>query len=236
MAAGEWRRLADLLREASEGGDVGRAVARVAARLLAADDVGLAVLSGEVPSVVGSSDRAVALLEREFTVGEGPSVVTVREGRPTLIEDLSAPAAGMPMLAVEAAAAGCTAAFAFPLRIGAGLVGVLTAYRAVQGPLDAIAHTDALILSAIAAVALLGDATGTGVGTDVTPGRGGTDLLSTDLVLGDVVHVAVGMVAEQLRIGVVEALVRLRASAFASDRPLRDVAAAVVARELLLER
>ena len=236
MAAGEWQRLADLLREASEGGDVGGAVARVAARLLAADDVGLAVLSGEVPSVVGSSDRAVALLEREFTVGEGPSVVTVREGRPTLVEDLSAPAAGMPVFAVEAAAAGCAAAFAFPLRIGAGLVGVLTAYRAARGPLDDVAHTDALILAAIAAVALVGDGQRTGVGTDATPGRGGADPLGTDLVLGDVVHVAVGMVAEQLRIGVVEALVRLRAFAFASDRPLRDVAAAVVARELLLER
>jgi hypothetical protein len=40
------------------------------------------------------------------------------------------------------------------------------------------------------------------------------------------------MVAAQLDVSVGEALIRLRAYAFANDRPLTDVAEAVVSREL----
>ena len=50
-----------------------------------------------------------------------------------------------------------------------------------------------------------------------------------------VVHQASGMVAAQLEIGVGEALVRLRAYAFANDRSLSEVAEDVVARRLRLE-
>jgi AmiR/NasT family two-component response regulator len=46
------------------------------------------------------------------------------------------------------------------------------------------------------------------------------------------VHQATGMVAEQLRITVTEALIRLRAYAFAQDRPLTDIANDVVTARL----
>jgi hypothetical protein len=49
-----------------------------------------------------------------------------------------------------------------------------------------------------------------------------------------VVHQAAGMVAEQLRVGVAEALVRMRSYAFGSDTPIDQVAEAVVARRLRL--
>lgn len=49
------------------------------------------------------------------------------------------------------------------------------------------------------------------------------------------VHQATGMVSVQLGISMDEAFVRLRAHAFAEHRPLRDVARAVVARELVLD-
>ena len=42
------------------------------------------------------------------------------------------------------------------------------------------------------------------------------------------------MVSVQLGVGLAEALVRLRAHAYAGDRPLADVAADVVARRLRL--
>jgi hypothetical protein len=47
-----------------------------------------------------------------------------------------------------------------------------------------------------------------------------------------VVHQAAGMVSAQLEVSVGEALVRLRAYAFANDRLLTDVADDVVARRL----
>jgi ANTAR domain len=49
------------------------------------------------------------------------------------------------------------------------------------------------------------------------------------------IHQATGRVAAELGISLEEALVRLRAHAFASGRPLRAIARAVVAGELRLE-
>ena len=60
--------------------------------------------------------------------------------------------------------------------------------------------------------------------------------LATELEAGSdfhfVVHQAAGMVSAQLDVSVAEALIRLRAHAFANDRPLTDVAQDVVARRL----
>jgi len=46
------------------------------------------------------------------------------------------------------------------------------------------------------------------------------------------VHRATGMVQEQLGVSPADALLRLRAKAFADDRPISDVAADVIARRL----
>ena len=50
-----------------------------------------------------------------------------------------------------------------------------------------------------------------------------------------VVHQATGMIAAQLDVGVAEAMIRLRAYAFANGRLLRDVADDVVARRVRFE-
>ena len=50
------------------------------------------------------------------------------------------------------------------------------------------------------------------------------------------VHQACGMVSAQLEISLTEAAVRLRAHAYAEDRPLAEVAREVVARRLRLGR
>lgn len=48
-------------------------------------------------------------------------------------------------------------------------------------------------------------------------------------------HQAAGMVAVQLEVNVTQALIRLRAYAFGNDRPLSEVARAVVTRTLRFE-
>ncbi|HZX54480.1 MAG TPA: ANTAR domain-containing protein, partial [Ilumatobacteraceae bacterium] len=50
-----------------------------------------------------------------------------------------------------------------------------------------------------------------------------------------VVHNATGVVSEQLGIAVDEAFLRLRAVAFATDRPLADLARDVIARKIRVE-
>ncbi len=68
-----------------------------------------------------------------------------------------------------------------------------------------------------------------GLEADAQPGFVPAEL---DTELHAVVHQAAGMVSIQLDISVGEALVRLRAHAFATDRPLTEVAREVIARTL----
>lgn len=234
MGNGRWQRLADLLRDAAQGDEVGPSIARVASELLGVDDVSLTFVVAGVPtSTVGSSDAAVALCRRQFTLGEGPSVVAMRTGEPSLMADLTAGAAATPLLVEDPAARDVGAVFAFPLRVGGALVGVMTAHRAAPGPLSAAEHTDALILTTIATVALLQAEAGASLGRvevafDPIP--------EATAALHDDVQIAAGMTSEQLGVTIVEALIRMRAHAFAEDRPLEDVARAIVARTLRLER
>ena len=61
------------------------------------------------------------------------------------------------------------------------------------------------------------------------------DVLDRLAGYGAEVHQASGMVSVQLGVGVGEALVRLRAHAYAAEQPLREVAADVVGRRLQLD-
>jgi len=101
-------------------------------------------------------------------------------------------------------------------------------YRDRTGPLTDDQYADALVLAGVAARSVLA------LQAQAAPGT-----LSTELEAGAnfrfVVHQASGMVAVQLRVGVGEALARLRAYAFGNDLLLIDVAEAVVARRLRLE-
>jgi hypothetical protein len=123
---------------------------------------------------------------------------------------------------------GVRAAFAFPLRMGAVHVGVLSLYRDTPGDLDSTDLGDAISLTHIATHLLLE--------------------LEADLVSGVLpdrlaeivddrahVHQATGMIAAQLDGDVATALVRLRAFAWSRDRSIDDVAADVVARVLRLD-
>ncbi|MGH7752520.1 MAG: ANTAR domain-containing protein [Gemmatimonadales bacterium] len=53
-----------------------------------------------------------------------------------------------------------------------------------------------------------------------------------DVPFRAVVHQATGMISAQLDISVAEALIRLRSYAYAQDRPIDEIAALVVARNV----
>lgn len=230
--AGRWKQLAELLRSASEGSDVGAALAGAAAEALGVDEVVLTMVSaGTVVAMFGGSASASDLSERQFLLGEGPAVAACRSGVPVLEDDLTASdrSGRSPVFVGEALAGGMTAVFAFPLRIGGATIGVMTAYRMSPGPLSTAQLVDGLILSELVTVALierravaLADAL---EATDGAPAR-----------LEDVVNVAAGMLSEHLDVPIVEALVRVRARAFADDVPVVEIARGIVARELRIER
>jgi hypothetical protein len=104
-------------------------------------------------------------------------------------------------------------------------LGALNLYRDRPGDLTVEQHADALVLADVSAEVILLLQARAPAGTLA-------DELARSADLHVVVHQAAGMVAVQLGIGVGDALLRLRARAFADDRPLRDVADDVVTRRM----
>jgi AmiR/NasT family two-component response regulator len=120
------------------------------------------------------------------------------------------------------------AVFAFPLRVGAVRIGAMTLYGLDTGPLGEERLADALTMADVIAHEILVIQSGATAG-----------LLADDLAaVGEYraeIHQASGMVSIQVDVSVADALVRLRAHAFSTGRPLRQVAADVVARRMRLE-
>ncbi|MGK5556963.1 GAF and ANTAR domain-containing protein [Actinomadura kijaniata] len=214
----------------------------VCARILAADGVGVSLLNGDrLEPVYAEGGLSRELLEAELTSGDGPCVEAMRTGRPVLADDLGTEGCGRrwPLFSATAQASGVAAAFAFPLMTGVTRIGVLVACRNRAGELGDAAYRDALVLADTTVTLLLQDqeaAVGdAGGGRYSGEGGGGNDsgvLPAEWLALGAEIHQATGMVSVQLDCTVDQALVRLRAYAFAHDVPITQVARRVVERTL----
>lgn len=179
-----------------------------------------------------ATDRVANVLhEAQFTLGEGPCVQAWTERAMVLAADLgsSDSAARWPVFVPAAVSAGAGAVFAFPLQVGAIRVGALDLYRRRPGPLSEEQLADALAFTSVALTLMLRQVR---PDTDETPRLGPSppfDGLSSGHVE---VYQATGVIAAQLDIGLEEALVRLRAHAFAHDVSVSDAARLVVSRRL----
>ena len=192
---------------------------------------GIMLMSGDVPrGSVCTSNKVSALIEHlQYALGEGPCVDAYLQDRPVLEPDLAEP--GTPRwlaFAGPAIAAGVRAVFGFPLHVGAVRLGALNLYCDRPGPLTDDQHADALVMADVAAQAVLV------LQANAPPGKLAVEL-EANADFQYVVHQASGMVAAQLDVSVGQALIRLRAHAFCSDRPLAAVADDVVGRELRLD-
>lgn len=211
---------------------------------------GIMLMSGDVPrGSVCTTNEVSALLEQlQFELGEGPCLDAYRitgaglevfpriadpldpsgyhQERPVLEPDLAAPVTRR-WLAFTGPAleAGVRAVFGFPLNVGAVRLGALNLYCDRPGPLTDDQHADALAMADVTAQAVLV------MQANAPPGR-----LAAELEVGGdfhyVVHQASGMVAAELEVSVDQALSRLRAYAFANERPLAEVVEDVIARTL----
>src|SRR5207247_3542824 len=122
--------------------------------------------------------------------------------------------------------AGARAVFGFPLRVGTVRLGALNLYRDCPGPLSGDQHADALVIADVAARWVLEAQAGAPFDTVAEELEAGADFHFA-------VHNAAGMVSVQEGISVTEALIRLRAYAFSSDRLLADVQEGVRDRRVL---
>jgi hypothetical protein len=221
-------RILTRLHEADGAGPAPARLCEVCADVLAMSGASIMLMSGDVArGSVCSSNRVSALIEDlQYTLGEGPCVDAYQQNQPVLEPDLAG-AGGSRWVAFSppAVSAGAVAVFAFPLRVGAIRIGALNVYRDRPGPLDDEQYADAVVLAGVAARAVLA------LQADAPPGMLGAELeAGSDFRF--VVHQASGMVSAQLDVTIGEALVRIRAFAFAHDHPLNMVAEDVVARRL----
>ncbi len=202
------------------------------ARALPATGVGVSLVTDDNHGVgtLAASDRESRVLEElQFTLGEGPCIDAYTSRRPVLEPDLRARGSRRwPGYAAVAQQHGVRAVFAFPLQVGAARAGALDIYRRETGSLTPDALAQAFTFADVA-MGLLVD--GQAAAGDAQPSPDVEGALANRLE----VYQAQGMVMVDLGVGIEEAMARLRARAYADDRPISEVAKDVVAGRLTLE-
>jgi hypothetical protein len=179
-----------------------------------------------VREIVCSTDEVAELLETlQFTLGVGPCVDAARQRSPVLVSDISRPDGvsfdRWPAFMDAVSAAGVAALFSFPLCIGAIAIGALDLYRRSPGALTDDELARGLAAADTIALRLLSP----GADDRVTSSDPGPHRFAQ-------VHQATGMIQAQLGIPTDQAFLMLRARAFASERPVVDIARDVVERRI----
>ena len=224
---------AEAVRGAERGLAVADRLCRACVDLLDVDGAAVSLVrAGATQGTFGSSSALSRRLdEYQFTFGEGPCLDSVRDGSAIQVPDLSV-AGRWPAFTSAALEEGVHAVYALPVTISRTPVGALDLFRTAPGPLAGSALTGGLLAADLAALPLLdlmsADVDWTGLG-------GGDPWSELDSLERVEVYQATGMIIGHLDVGPAEALVRLRAHAFAHGMTASEVAWAIVRRELVLE-
>lgn len=193
------------------------------------------VHEGSTQGTFGSSGELSRRLdEYQFTFGEGPCLDAVRGATPVLVPDLGDSAEQRwPAFRQAVIGEGIRAVFALPVTVTSSPIGALDLFSARSGGLTQDRLTGGLVAARLAAGPLIKlmtsdvDWESAGEGTP-----GWETLASLERVE---VYQATGMIVGALEVDPVEALVRLRAHAYAHGMTASEVAWAIVERQLSLE-
>ncbi len=223
-----------ILAELSAGIDGVQSSARlceVSTDVIGVTGSGVMLMSGDVPSGSLCATNLVSrrIEDLQYMLGEGPCIEAYERDQVVLEPDLADPLTPRwSAFSPAALEAGALAMFAFPLRVGTVRLGALNLYRDRPGPLSDDQHANGLVMADVAAQWVLDKEAGAPPGTLAEELEQGADFHFA-------LHNAAGMLSVQLGVSVTEALIRLRAYAFARGFPLGDVAENVVARRLRIE-
>lgn len=207
----------------------------VAVDLLNVDGAAISLIgAGSMQGTFGSSNALSRRLdEYQFTFGEGPCLDSVRQAHPIQVPDLGDPAeARWPAYAGAVLEDGVRAVFALPVAISSTCVGALDLFRVDPGALSGADLTGGMLAAELAALSVLDLLSADVDWAGIEGGDPWSQLASLERVE---VYQATGMIVARLDVGPAEALVRLRAHAFAHDMTASAVAWAIVRRELALD-
>jgi len=221
--------LADLVDVPGETVSLPDQLCVACADALPVNGVGLAFMSGaDHGGAIAATDGPARTMEAlQLDLGEGPCVDASRDARPVLQADLARTGPSRwPAFGPGAVGAGIAAIFAFPLQVGGIRLGVLDLYRDTVGDLDDDDLVVALAFADAATVLLLHLQGSTELGSGLHP------QLSDPIEDRPEVHQATGMISVQAAVGLPEALLLLRANAYATGRPTLDAAQDVVLRRM----
>jgi hypothetical protein len=193
------------------------------------------VFSGVTSGTFGSSDAAAVVYdELQFTIGEGPCLDSVSTRGPVLVPDLAKPNfIRWPLYRAAMLDYKIRGVFAIPVVVAGEFVGALDLFNSQPGELPVDQLAGAVIAAELAGAPLL-------------------DLMHSDLQAAvnnpyssawadfnalsrTEVSQATGMLVAQLGVEPAEALVRLRAHAYATNRSATEVARDILDRRLRLE-
>ena len=190
---------------------------------------GVSIMSGRNSGpVCSSSERVRRLEDLQFSLGEGPCHDAYTTGQIVAEPDLASGSRGRwPNYTPSALDLGACAVFAFPLRVGEGVVGVLTVYQDAAGMLTEEQGADGRVLTRMLPKLM------SAIQADAPQALLAGVLSDADAHRAEV-HQASGIVAVQLGIGVDEALVRIRAHAYAASQTVGHVAEEILRHRLRL--
>jgi len=193
------------------------------------------VFDGAASGTLGSSgEHAVRYDELQFTLGEGPCLESVARKTPVLIADLADPDdTRWPVYGPAMLAHLIRGVFAMPLLVAGEHIGALDLFRAQPGLLEEHYLAGAIAAAELATVPLL-DLMNGDLQAAVNDPVSNTWTELHALSRAEVSQ-ATGMLVAQLDVEPAEALVRLRAHAYATGRTSTDVARDILDRRLKLE-
>jgi ANTAR domain-containing protein/GAF domain-containing protein len=193
------------------------------------------IFSGVTSGTLGSSDAAArAYDELQFTIGEGPCLDSVATRAPVLEPDLAKPnSVRWPLYRPALLDHKIRGVFAIPVVLAGEFVGALDLFRVRPGELPVDQLAGAVVAAELAGAPLL-DVMHSDLQAAVNDPA--SDAWADLNALGRAeVSQATGMLVAQLEVEPAEALVRLRAHAYATNRSATEVARDILDRRLRLE-
>jgi hypothetical protein len=181
-----------------------------------------------------SSDLARAYDELQFTMGEGPCLESVALRAPVSARNLGVEvnAGRWPAYGPALLAHGIGGVFAVPVLLAGQYVGALDLFRVRSQALTGNDLAGALVAAELAEIPLL-DLLTSDFDAALDPDTSAWDELTR--ITRDEVSQATGMLVAQLDVTPAEALVRLRAHAYATNRSATDIARDILDRHLRLD-